>query len=250
MQRFSSDGVEIAFIDEGAGDPILLIHGFASNLGVNWRATGWIDVLKRDGRRVIALDVRGHGESAKLHDGGDYRMEKLSADARNLLDHLGLARADVMGYSMGARIATWLALANPGSVRSAILGGMGLALVDGVGGEEEIAAALEAPDIGLVKDPTGWSYRKFAETTGSDLLALAACIRVQRMTVPAARLAELTMPVLVAVGERDAIAGSPAGLARLIPGAELCIIPKRDHMLATGDRVFKECAVDFLHRRP
>src|SRR5258708_20120091 len=155
MQRFSSDGVEIAFVDEGAGDPILVIDGCGSNRGVNWRATGWIDVLKRDGRRVIALDVRGHGESAKLHDGGDYRMEKLSADARNLLDHLGLARADLMGYSMGARIAAWLALANPGSVRSAILGGMGLGLVDGVGGEAEMAAALEGPRTGLVQDPTG-----------------------------------------------------------------------------------------------
>jgi len=63
MQHFSSDGIEIAFVDEGEGDPILLVHGFASNLAVNWRATGWIDLLKRDGRRVIAMDVRGHGES-------------------------------------------------------------------------------------------------------------------------------------------------------------------------------------------
>jgi pimeloyl-ACP methyl ester carboxylesterase len=246
MQRFSSDGVEIAFVDEGEGDPILLIHGFASNLGVNWRATGWIDFLKRDGRRVIAFDVRGHGESAKLYAEDDYRMEKLSRDARNLLDHLGLRRADVMGYSMGARITTWLALDHPTYVRSAIIGGMGLALVEGIGGEEEIAAALEAPDIALVKDPTAWGYRKFAEATASDLKALAACIRVQRQSVPAERLAELNLPVLVAVGENDRVAGSPGGLARLIPGAELCVIPRRDHMLATGDRAFKERVLEFL----
>ena len=166
MQRFSSDGVEIAFIDEGEGDPILLIHGFASNLGVNWRATGWIDILKRNGRRVIAFDVRGHGESAKLYDEADYGMEKMSRDARNLLDHLGLSRADVLGYSMGARIATWLALDHPGYVRSLIIGGMGLAMVEGIGGEEEIEAALRAPDIALVKDPTGRGYRRFAEATG------------------------------------------------------------------------------------
>ena len=246
MQRFSSDGVEIAFVDEGEGDPILLIHGFGSNLGVNWRATGWIDVLKRDRRRVIAFDVRGHGESSKPHDGAAYRMTMLSQDAQNLLDHLGLPEVDVMGYSMGARIGAWLALEHPSSVRSLILGGMGLALVEGIGDEEEIAQALEAPDIAMVKNQTGWAYRKFAEATGSDLRALAACIRVQRETVPAARLAALEMPVLVAVGEHDAIAGSPEGLARLIPGAELCVIARRDHMLATGDRQFKECALTFL----
>ncbi len=249
MQRFISDGIEIAFVDEGEGEPILLIHGFASNLGVNWRATGWIDVLKADGRRVIAFDVRGHGESGKPHDGAAYRMSALSEDARNLLDHLGLERADVMGYSMGARIAAWLALRHPASVRSLIIGGMGLALVEGIGGEEEIARALEAPDIGEVKDQTGWAYRKFAEATASDLLALAACIRVQRETVAAERLAELRIPVLVAVGERDTIAGSPEGLARLMPDAELCVISRRDHMLATGDRQFKECAIQFLHRQ-
>lgn len=249
MQRFSSDGIEIGFVDEGQGDPILLIHGFASNLGVNWRATGWIDVLRRDGRRVIAMDVRGHGESDKPHESAAYRMTALSQDARNLLDHLGLAEADVMGYSMGARIAAWLAVEHPAAVRSLILGGMGLALVEGIGGEEEIAQALEAPDIGMVTSETGWGYRKFAETTASDLQALAACIRVQRETVPAARLAALKMPVLVAVGERDTIAGSPEGLAKLIPGAETCVIARRDHMQATGDRQFKECALDFLHRR-
>jgi len=248
VQRFSSDGVEIAFIDEGEGDPILLVHGFGSNLGVNWRATGWIDVLRRDGRRVIALDVRGHGKSGKPHGGAAYRMTMLSQDAQNLLDHLGLAEADVMGYSMGSRIGAWLALEHASSVRSLVLGGMGLALVEGIGGEEEIAQALEAPDIAAVQSQTGWAYRKFAEATGSDLHALAACIRVQRETVPAARLATLKMPVLVAVGEHDAIAGSPQGLARLIPGAELCVIARRDHMLATGDRQFKECALTFLRR--
>ena len=250
MQRFSSDGVEIAFIDEGEGDPILLIHGFASNLGVNWRATGWIDILKRNRRRVIALDVRGHGESAKLYDEADYAPGKMSRDARNLLDHLGLSRVDVLGYSMGARIATWLALDHPGRVRSLTIGGMGLAMVEGIGGEEAIEAALRAPDIALVKDPMARGYRKFAEATASDLNALAACIRARRPTVPAERLAELEMPVLIVVGENDMIAGSPAGLARLIPGAELLVIPRRDHMLTTGDRDFKARLLEFLARRP
>ncbi len=65
VEHFSSDGVDIAFLDSGEGEPILLIHGFASNHVVNWGATGWIDTLKRAGRRVVAMDVRGHGKSAE-----------------------------------------------------------------------------------------------------------------------------------------------------------------------------------------
>jgi len=81
LAHFSSSGVDIAFLDGGEGDPILLIHGFASNHVVNWGATGWIDTLKRDGRRVIAMDVRGHGRSAKLRDPEAYPLALLADDA-------------------------------------------------------------------------------------------------------------------------------------------------------------------------
>ena len=68
MRHFSSDGIDIAYRDEGAGAPILLIHGFASNSAVNWQSTNWMTTLTADGRRVIAMDLRGHGESARLTD--------------------------------------------------------------------------------------------------------------------------------------------------------------------------------------
>lgn len=250
LQHFSSDGVDIAFRDEGEGDPVLLIHGFASNGAVNWRSTGWVDVLTRAGYRTIAMDVRGHGGSAKLTDPAAYRPSLMARDAANLIDHLGLSRADVMGYSMGGRIGAFLALEYPDKVRSLIIGGMGLGLVEGIGGEDEIVAALLADSLGAVASDVGRSYRKFAELTKSDLMALAACMRAQRETIPAARLATLSVPVLVAVGTRDQVAGSASGLAALIPGAEALDIPGRDHMLATGDKVFKAGALDFLSRRP
>ncbi len=250
MQHFSSRGVDIAYRIDGEGDPILLIHGFASNNAVNWRSTGWVDTLTKAGYRTIAMDVRGHGESAKLHDPEQYRLPALAADAASLIDHLGLGRVDVMGYSMGGRIGVMLALDHPDKVRSLVIGGMGLALVDGVGGEDDIVAALEAESVMAVKTPVGRSYRKFAELTRSDLKALAACMRVQRGKIPRERLAELAMPVLVAVGTRDEVAGSAAGLAALIPGAEVLDIPGRDHMLATGDKAFKAGVLDFLARRP
>ncbi len=250
MQHFSSRGVDIAYSIEGAGDPVLLIHGFASNSAVNWRSTGWIDTLTGAGYQAIAMDVRGHGMSAKLTEPGQYHLATLAEDAAALIDHLALSRADVIGYSMGGRIGVTLALDHPDKVRSLVIGGMGLALVEGIGGEDDIVAALEAESVAAVKSAVGRGYRMFAERTKSHLPALAACMRVQRAAVPRERLADLAMPVLVAVGTRDEVAGSAAGLAALIPGAQVLDIPGRDHMLATGDKVFKAGVLDFLARRP
>jgi pimeloyl-ACP methyl ester carboxylesterase len=250
VEHFSSDGVDIAFLDSGEGDPILLIHGFASNHVVNWGATGWIDTLKRDGRRVVAMDVRGHGRSAKLRDPEAYPLPLLADDAGRLLDHLGIPRADVMGYSMGARITVAMALAHQDRMRSIILGGMGYAMVEGMQGEDAIVAALEAPGLDQVTGEPGRAYRKFAEQTGSDTLALAACMRKARQTFTAEQLATIHVPTLVAIGDKDRVAGSAEGLARLIPGAEIFVIPNRDHMLATGDRHYKEAVLAFLARRP
>src|SRR6202035_1099062 len=113
VARFRHDDVEIAFLDEGEGAPIVLVHGFASNAAVNWVQPGWVAFLKDAGRRVIALDNRGHGASTKLYDPAAYHSALMAGDVKALLDHLGLDRADVMGYSMGARIAAYLALQNP-----------------------------------------------------------------------------------------------------------------------------------------
>jgi pimeloyl-ACP methyl ester carboxylesterase len=250
VQHFSSDGVDIAFLDGGAGEPILLIHGFASNHVVNWGATGWIDTLKRAGRRVIAMDVRGHGRSEKLRDPESYPLALMADDAARLLDHLDIPRVDVMGYSMGARITVAMALRHPGRVRSMILGGMGYAMVEGMGGEDAIVAALEAPSLDHVTAEPGRAYRKFAEQTGSDVLALAACMRKARQTFTPEELGTIRIPTLIAIGDKDKVAGSGESLARLIPGAESFVIPNRDHMLATGDKHFKEAVLDFLKRRP
>ncbi|CAN5306332.1 alpha/beta hydrolase [soil metagenome] len=249
MPHFSSDGIDIAYSDEGAGEPVLLIHGFASNARVNWQSTGWLATLLGAGFRAIAMDVRGHGESAKLYDPRLYHPSLLAGDAANLLRHLGIGSAVVIGYSMGGRIAAFLAAAHPDSVRALIIGGMGLGMVVGIGGEEEIAAALEADSLDAVTGERGRGYRKFAELTRSDCRALAACMRGQRVPVTPEALASLHLPVLIAVGTRDTVAGSPEGLAALIAGAEVLSIPNRDHMLATGDKAFKAGVLEFLARR-
>ena len=250
MPRFTHDGVEIAFLDEGEGDPVVLVHGFASNKEVNWVAPAWVTTLVRAGRRAIALDNRGHGASSKLYVPAAYHSAVLAEDVRALLDHLGLIRADVIGYSMGARITAFLALKHPDRVRAVVLGGLGIHLVEGVGLPESIALALEAPSLSDVTDPTAYLFRAFAEHTNSDLHALAACIRGSRQTLGRAEVGRIAVPLLVAVGSEDRIAGSPGELAALIPGAEALVIPGRDHMLAVGDKMFKGGVLEFLAKRP
>lgn len=248
-RHFSSDGVDIAYIDEGDGEPVLLLHGFASNLQVNWVDTGWVAELTRAGRRVVAMDNRGHGESAQPLEPEAYGTPAMAEDARRLLDHLGIERADIMGYSMGARIAAFLAAAHPERVRSLVLSGLGEGLVKGVGPPEPIAAALLAPSLKDVVDPAARAFRQFADQTGSNRRALAACISAGRETMSPEELGRIAAPVLVAVGSKDDIAGSPHALAAHIPGAEVFEIAGRDHMKAVGDRAHKKAVLEFLTRQ-
>src|SRR6476620_8176358 len=101
MPSFQNGAVEIAYLDEGEGDPILLIHGFATSKNVNWVYPGWVSELTKNRRRTIAIDLRGHGDSAKLYDPNQYSIDIMAGDVAALMDHLNIARADMMGYSLG-----------------------------------------------------------------------------------------------------------------------------------------------------
>lgn len=250
MQTFLSDGVRIAYIDvgESSQEPVLLIHGFASHTEANWIAPRWVDFLTGAGYRVISFDNRGHGQSEKLYNLEDYGAPLMAEDACRLLDHLDLSAAHIIGYSMGARIAAFLAMAHPHRVKSLVFGGLGVNMVRGMAGTGPIANALEAPTLDDVTNPTARTFRAFAENTGSDLKALAACIRSSRAPITAEALAKISCPVLVAVGERDVIGGAPDELAALIPQAQAFTIPNRDHMKAVGDRAFKEKVQGFWER--
>lgn len=247
FSTFDHEGMAFSYFDAGdpGGPPTLLIHGFASSALVNWVQPGWLKTLADSGRRVIAIDNRGHGASAKPHDPAAYHPSRMAGDAAALLDHLAIARADVMGYSMGARISAFLALENADRVRSLVWGGLGIGLVHGVGDWDPIAAALLAPSMDDVTHERGRMFRAFADKTRSDRVALAACIASNRVLVTETEAARIAQPVLIAVGTRDDIAGSPHDLADLLPDARAVDIPNRDHMLAVGDKVFKEAVLDF-----
>jgi len=252
LPSFVSDGVTLAYLDERRDVtrplPVLLIHGFASNIDMNWVATGWVKDLTAAGYRVIAIDNRGHGQSEKLYEPSAYSRQIMAEDAHRLLDHLSIPKAHVVGYSMGARIAATLALAHPERIGRLVLGGLGHNMIRAMAGTGPIAQALLAPSIDDVTNATARTFRAFAEQTKSDLKALAVCVRQIRDPVPREAVATLRVPTLVAVGSNDVIAGPPGILADLIPGAEVFEIAGRDHMKAVGDSRFKRAVLAFLEK--
>jgi pimeloyl-ACP methyl ester carboxylesterase len=250
MQFFSHNGFDLAFIDQGEGDPVFLIHGFASTHYVNWVSPGWVKTLRDAGYRVVAFDNRGHGASSKSYNPVDYYPDMMASDAAALLDHLGIERAHVMGYSMGARIAAFLALDEPARVATLVFGGLGIGMVEGVGKWDPIAAALVAEDPSAITDPRGKQFRMFADQTRSDRQALAACIATSRELISELDIASISQPVLVAVGTEDDIAGSSEELAGLLPNGQSFAIEGRDHMLSVGDRTFKARVLEFLKEHP
>jgi len=244
---FQHDGLDLAYFDEGdpSGDPVLLIHGFASSATVNWVHPGWLKTLGDAGYRVIAIDNRGHGASGKPTDAEAYRPWVMAEDAIALLDHLRIPEAGLFGYSMGARISVFAALAHPDRVRSLVLGGLGIGMTDGVGDWDPIADALLAPSLDDVSHARGRMFRAFADQTKSDKVALAACIRGSRDLVSRSDMGKIDAPTLIGVGTKDDIAGSAQELAALMPNARALDIPGRDHMLAVGDKVFKRAVLEF-----
>jgi pimeloyl-ACP methyl ester carboxylesterase len=254
VQTFHHEGFDIAFIDSGptsgSAGPILLIHGFASTHTVNWVNPGWVKSLTHAGYRVIALDNRGHGQSSKSYDPADYTPAKMAQDSASLLRHLSIPRAHVFGYSMGARLAVFLALAEPGMVASLVLGGLGIGLVEGVGDWDPIAQALLAEDPATISHQRGRMFRAFADQTKSDRKALAACIRTSRELVTEEQIARVSQPTLIGVGTTDDIAGSAEELAALMPNATAFAIEGRDHMLSVGDRTFRQRVLTFLQEHP
>lgn len=249
MPKFESNAVEINYIVEGSGPPIVLVHGFASNIDGNWRATGVIEALVEAGRQVVALDCRGHGDSGKPHEPDRYEGTTMAGDVLDLLDYLEIPIADFMGYSMGGGIVASLLVNHPHRFRTAVLGGVGDRLLDGTraGSGEAIAAALEAPDAASVSDPVAKAFRAFAENSKNDLLALAAYHRAERGGFDPAKLSIATCPVMLIVGEQDTLIGSADKLAATIPGTWYKKVPG-DHLTALEGTAYPNEVVAFLKR--
>jgi pimeloyl-ACP methyl ester carboxylesterase len=246
---FDSGGVKINYDVGGSGNPVFFVHGFASNYRVNWENTGWFKTCIAHGRRVVALDLRGHGKSEKPLSPPDYHPGIMGGDIIRLMDHLGIAAADLIGYSMGAWICSHLMISFPKRVNAVVLGGIGDNLLVFSDRSERIAGALTTPFPDAITEPFLKTLRQFSELLGNDARALAACTRgVYAPGIPEFSQAE--RPVLLITGELDEVAGQPNRLAELIPGAEMKIVPACDHLTALTHRAFKEEVLGFLSRHP
>lgn len=252
MYEILDRGVRLAFIDEmpatcSRGKPVLLIHGFASTHAVNWIFPLWVKTLTEAGRRVISFD-KPRAKNSTIPP--LILCLEMAEDARALLDALDIAVVDVMGYSLGARIAAFLAKAHGHRLRRMILGGLGDHLVIRAGLPLSIAAAMEAPSVESLVDPTDRSFRSFAEATKSDLKALAACVRGARQALTEAEVREINIPILIVMGTEDHVGGDPHALAVLFKRARTVHIPGRDHNRTVGDKVYKASVLDFLDESP
>src|SRR5438105_3008982 len=237
----SADGLGIAFEKSGKGDPVLLIHGFASSRVQNWRATAWYKALNDAGYCVIAMDCRGHGESDKPHDPSFYSYKKMGDDALAVLQAVGIESADIVGYSMGGHIGIELLVSDPRAIRKLAVAGVGERYLRGQFEMRlEIAKAILEPDVDRIANPVARGFRVFAGQPGKDREALAACMRGDRKARTTAELARVVRPVLVVCGENDETSGAPGPLAGAFPDARAVVVPGRDHMSAVGDKVTKE----------
>jgi pimeloyl-ACP methyl ester carboxylesterase len=261
---FDSAGVRIRYIAEGQGEPVLLIHGFALDLDINWQQPGIVKQLA--GRyRVIAMDNRGHGQSGKPHEAGAYGME-MAEDAIRLMDHLKIGKAHVAGYSLGGRIASILLTEHPDRCLTATVAGAGWVDARATREREDltvrIAESLEqGKGIGPlvlsltprnVTPPTPEQMEALNKSllARNDPLALAAVMRgTGPLQAREAKLRANKLPVLVVAGELDPRREDAEALAGITPNSKLAIIPGANHMTAFARPAFIKELEAFLEGR-
>ena len=249
MAQFTSDDLTLAYDEFGPADgrkAIVLVHGFSSNRYENWKRMGWYDAIAGKGLRGFALDCRGHGESAKPHDPTRYDREAMAKDVFALMDHAGIERAHLLGFSMGSHIALTAALLDGGRIDHLVVGGVGGKIFEPGREPDSMAKAMEAASPDDISDPMLKSFRHFADEQKEDRLALAACSRGPRTPFTPDSLSAIHRPTLVVAGMRDQLAGPPQGLADAIPGAKAVVIPGCDHFSMIAHGLFKASVFDFF----
>ncbi len=262
-RTFASDGVLLRYVVEGTGEPVLLVHGFASSVEHNWLRTGVIDALVEAGFQVVAYDTRGHGRSEKPHDPARYGANDVT-DIVRLLDHLGLPQAHLVGYSRGAMLSHHARQLYPERFWTVTLGGYG-SVGDGSGPIESIPAGEVADSLALGRigplaraltpeNEGAPSARKLALAEGvltatNDMRALAATFRAPPLPlIPLASFQEIRVPTLILIGEHDPLRRQAERMADAVNDLELRIIPGADHLGAPGTDEFSAHLIQFLGR--
>ena len=257
-QSFDSNGVQIHYVVEGKGEPVILIHGFTADIDKNWRLPGILGTLAKN-YQVIAIDNRGHGKSDKPHDPQKYGIEMVE-DVVRLMDHLKIKQAHVIGYSMGGIITAKLLTTHPDRLLSAVLGGHS-GIRDGSRTEfyEELASSLEqgkgiTPLISVLTPkgapkPTEDQIRERNEMVmkGNDPKALAAVTRAFRdLMVSTEKLEANQVPTLAVIGEFDPLKTGVDALQGHMGNLKVVVIKGGDHLTTLAKPEFVKSLQEFL----
>lgn len=208
---FDSAGVRLHYMTDGEGPTVLLLHGFGGSAEGLYVAPGTFDALVAAGYRVVALDQRGHGQSDKPHDAASYGMAMVE-DLRRLLDHLGIERVHLAGYSMGSKVSNTFRDRYPQRLLTVTLGGYGW--------------PWESPRTTLAEAAAGLQQRTVLP--GNDLEALAAVsVGMADLTPDADSLRANAVPALAIIGDRDEViaASDLASLQATMAKLEVVVIP-------------------------
>lgn len=256
---FDSAGAALHFTDEGEGPPVVLLHGFAAHADLNWRRAG-ITALLRERYRVIALDLRGHGLSAKPHAPEEYGAE-MARDVARLLDHLEIGQAHIVGYSLGGFVALRFATLYPERTLSALPLGAGWEHVGEGGALENFREAGEALAAGRGIRPPSGALGEERVRTGpvhnafvwlltryfNDGRALAAVLLgAGGLAVSEEEIRAITAPVCCIAGSEDPLVVGVHNLREALPQARVVIIDGASHFTAVRHPEFREALLDCL----
>lgn len=223
-----------------SGLPVLLVHGLASSFDLNWREPGWVDLLSDAGRQVIGVDLLGHGKADKPHDPAAY--SDVADDIVAALPADG-STVQAIGFSMGARLLLEVASEHPDRFERIVVAGIGAGVFEDVS-TEPLATAIEG---GVVDDTHGVArlFAQFAAGSGNDPKALGAFLRRKAAPLERAKLARITCPVLVVLGDKD-FAAPADPLVDALPDATFVSLKGADHFATPKDFKFIDAALEFL----
>ena len=238
---FQSNGVRLRYVEAGSGTPIVLIHGYTRSLDTNWIKSGVLDPLSKD-YRVIAYDMPGHGKSDKPHEASAYR--DMVSDPVRLMDHLGIKRAHLVGYSMGGGVVARLAVTHPERLITAILGGhsgyrewddddeqfnaRSIQELESDVPFRSLASVMYPGVAGLTEEQIRAASATIAADT--DAKAMAALRRggLRGLYNTREEAASIRVPLLMIYGSLDSV-GAGKSMKNLLPPAQLVVIDGATH---------------------
>ena len=251
MPTFTENNISINYHVYGTGKPVILLHGAIVDFDFNFVKTGWIKTLTDNGFQVIGIDFRGYGESDKSNDPSFYGTENFSNDVINLIKHLELEDAALLGYSMGTVIALDLLHKHPTKFSKAMLIATGDGLIDippFILGEllPNMAEILAFETFPSHLPSHISAYWNFLNQVGLDRESMVAFSRAKYPALTAEDVTGIDTPALIISGTNDLVLGTGQKAAEALPNGEYLEIEGADHFTLALDKKTHLSTVEFL----